>query len=76
MEWYRFPLAYADRSFGCDAFFDVVFPTSSEGTQGKLPFFQCIFTPSDVPDLKMAGNIVWALRNTTEAAEYKSVGVI
>ena len=76
MEWYRFPFAYTDRSFGGDAFFDIVFPTSSEGTQGKLPFLQCIFTPTDVPYLKMAGNVVWALRNTTEAAEYKSVRFI
>ena len=58
MERYCLPLAYTDRFFGCNAFPGVVFPTLSEGKQGKLSFFQRIFTPSDVFALKMAGNIV------------------
>ena len=75
-EWYRLPLASTNRSFFCEAFFDIIFPTFSEGKLRKLSFFQCIFTPSNVPALKMAGNIVWALYNTTASAEYKSVAFI
>ena len=73
MEWYRLPLAFADRSFCCDTFFDIIFPTIREGKQGNLSCFQCSFTTSsDVVALKMAGNSVWALYNTAASAEYKS----
>ena len=53
-----------------------IFPTFGEGKLGKLSFLQCIFTPSKVPALKMAGNVVWALYNTAASAEYKSVPFI
>lgn len=73
MEWYRLPLAFADRSFCRDTFFDIIFPTIREGKQGNLSCFQCSFTTSsDVVALKMAGNRVWALYNTAASAEYKS----
>ena len=75
-EWYRLPLASTDRSFVCEAFSDIIIPTFCEGKLGKLSFLQCIFTPSKVPALKMAGNMVWALYNTTASAEYKSVRFI
>ena len=75
-EWYRLPLASTDRSFVCEAFSNIIFPTFGEGKLGKLSFLQCIFTPSKVPALKMAGNVVWALYNTAASAEYKSVPFI
>ena len=77
MEWYRLPLAFADRSFCRDTFFDIIFPTICEGKQGNLSCFQCIFTSSsNVVALKMIGDSVWALYNTAAAAEYKSVTFI
>ena len=75
-EWYRLPLASTDRSFVCEAFSNIIFPTFGEGKLRKLSFLQCIFTPSKVPALKMAGNVVWALYNTAASAEYKSVPFI
>ncbi len=75
-EWYRLPLASTDRSFVCEAFSNIIFPTFGEGKLRKLSFLQCIFTPSKVPALKMAGDMVWALYNTTASAEYKSVPFI
>jgi hypothetical protein len=76
-EWYRLPLAFTNRLFGCDTFFNIFFPTFCEGKQWILPCFQCSFTTSsDVVALKMAGDSVWALYNTAAAAEYKSVTLI
>ena len=75
-EWYRLPLASTDRYFVREAFSDIIIPAFSEGKLGKLSFLQCIFTPSKVPALKMAGNVVWALYNTAASAEYKSVPFI
>ena len=77
MEWYRLPLAFADRSFCRDTFFYIIFPTICKGKQRNLSCFQCIFTSSsNVVALKMAGNSVWALYNTAASAEYKSVSLI